>query len=1245
WSRYTIKNDGLKYQHDQAFGDFDGDGKIELVWWGRSSTASKLYLAEIPVNPKGIWPYLTISDTTVNISTGKFPREGMKVVNIDLDNKIDILGGGGWFKHTSANNYTFESIESARSGVEGRVDAGQLIPWGRPEVVFCAGDFEGFLAWYEWNGSQWIKHILKNDVDHGHSVQIADVNGDGHLDIFFAEMRLNDGNEDAKMLVFYGNGRGNFVETPLPEGFGNHESRVADLDGDGDMDILGKPYNWEAPRVDVWLQQRETLGFSNWQSFIVDNNREQYADGKNWYNYFGIYAGDISGDGQEDIVSGKYVYTNPGTITDNWEMHALPVKADGALILNIDADNNADVIAFALPYIYWFEVNAQGEWIEIRKMDYSTRNIETQHRNPQGWRLADLTGNGREEIIFEAGNENDSSLGIYALEIPSSPAADNWPLTRLTTVGSDGVGVGDIDNDGDLDLTSGPKNVKWYENPGSLGNWTGHNVGDTEIFADRFAIADIDGDGKNDIIVSEETYPEADDYPTSCYWFKNPDWQRNYVANGYHGLQSMEPVDMDNDGDIDVVLGEHKMAKRMFVFENNGSGGFTEHQIGAGYESHGLFVSDIDHDGDKDIAHIGWADYQSLYLWINGNAGSPPPPDSGIVYKEFTFNNDKNNWRVTDPGVDLVKFPEAAAFLPNPKLQIALDDLQEADNAELIMDFWGGHEGTIDKKLRFNNNNWIVIPELHNIGPCPSPGNKYIQQVNHKISIPLNNLITGQNVFEGTSGPNGWDWGQWGWYGIVLRIYYDSDKPHTTGQITYPVSNSTISANPTILISVSGNADRVDVLAYYDGYDTDGDGVYADWQSNYHRQSWEEQIGISNHVGTDTSSPFQITWDTTRVPDQNPGTIKLKARIRNTGGYWYETAPVENITLSRQQSVKLYKPYNVQQKFWVRAGEVKASNVNIPSLSDAATAIMHIKTWNGNDESNDFYTKINNWTTPKYGKNHFYHYDQITVPISELKTGENTITFSSTTLHHGIEIMWPGPAIQIVYNYTAPPPTPTPTSTPTPPPGDNLIINPGFESGTNSWSFYGGGEADFSVAAPGSGGSGNSAKVSLSQSGDNIQLYQYGIALNPNTGYRLSFDAYSNTGNDLSVSLHKHEAPYTNYGLKQVFELNTLWKSCSVEFDTTGFSEPVSDARLRFWFVTYGQAGDEYRIDNVVLTLIQDNIPGDVTADGRINIQDIQACVNHILGVQEWGKSADVNGDGSVNILDVQEIVKLCLAL
>jgi hypothetical protein len=36
-------------------------------------------------------------------------------------------------------------------------------------------------------------------------------------------------------------------------GHGWREGKLGDFDGDGDLDILNKPYTWEAPRVDLWL--------------------------------------------------------------------------------------------------------------------------------------------------------------------------------------------------------------------------------------------------------------------------------------------------------------------------------------------------------------------------------------------------------------------------------------------------------------------------------------------------------------------------------------------------------------------------------------------------------------------------------------------------------------------------------------------------------------------------------------------------------------------------------------------------------------------------------------------------------------------------------------------------------------------------------------------------------------------------------------------------------------------------------
>ena len=62
-------------------------------------------------------------------------------------------------------------------------------------------------------------------------------------------------NPKAQAFLFYGDGKGHFRKTIFKTGMGFHEARVADLNGDGMPDILSKPYNWETPRLDIWLNQ------------------------------------------------------------------------------------------------------------------------------------------------------------------------------------------------------------------------------------------------------------------------------------------------------------------------------------------------------------------------------------------------------------------------------------------------------------------------------------------------------------------------------------------------------------------------------------------------------------------------------------------------------------------------------------------------------------------------------------------------------------------------------------------------------------------------------------------------------------------------------------------------------------------------------------------------------------------------------------------------------------------------------
>ena len=79
------------------------------------------------------------------------------------------------------------------------------------------------------------------------------------------------------------------------------------------------------------------------------------------------------------------------------------------------------------------------------------------------------------------------------------------------------------------------------------------------------------------------------------------------------GPMSLDVADFDGDGDLDVVVGEHNLADpasaRLLLFLNDdGRGGrWTTKVLATGDEHHdGALAVDIDGDGDIDVVSIGW---------------------------------------------------------------------------------------------------------------------------------------------------------------------------------------------------------------------------------------------------------------------------------------------------------------------------------------------------------------------------------------------------------------------------------------------------------------------------------------------------------------------------------------------------------------------------------------------------------------------------------------------------------------
>ncbi len=378
--------------------------------------------------------------------------------------------------------------------------------------------------------------------------------------------------------------------------------------------------------------RKKPIGLDKWTYIRADANRAPSEKGR---GDFGIGFGDLDGDGYMDIASGQYFYRNPGgdmTATP-WPRVALPRDPetgrplDAGLLFSVSGSGPArDILAEALPNVVWLHANdPQGNTWSAKVV---AQMPPVSHLNGRSIVQARIVpGNKQPDILLSGGG------GTFLLQIPDNPATGRWPITQITTCIKDeqkGIGVGDIDRDGRLDLVLGAgvgsPLVEWWRNPGDGSTpWVKHPVGSTNNMSKMMETADINGDGRLDVVATDS---EAKD--CWLFWFEAPadpvkgEWKRHEVAHGYNGLDSLSVGDMNHDGQPDIVIGETKDALRLVVYENvNGGASWKEHLIDKGKESHkGALAVDLDGDGDLDIVSIAYFGFQDLHIWRNDNGAA-----------------------------------------------------------------------------------------------------------------------------------------------------------------------------------------------------------------------------------------------------------------------------------------------------------------------------------------------------------------------------------------------------------------------------------------------------------------------------------------------------------------------------------------------------------------------------------------------------------------------------------------------
>jgi len=279
WKRRIIAKTGKSQMHDTLIGEIKNDGVKYLVFTNQSGGTS-IFCVPIPDDPYiSPWQGLEIIACGLALpnpdnSAGSQPEEGLALGDVDNDGQLELVCGTSYYKWTGA---AWEAVRfTGEIYITTKILIADIDNDGRNEIILAEGDAyiyghdEGCkLAWFKPAGEnykqEWREHIIDTGLLDAHSLAAADLCSNGYCDIFAGEIgavKRGGGSEDyiirpPRLIIYENDGKGSFTARHIiDEGTGIHEAVLTDLDGDGKLDIIGKPlHGGEQWNIHVWYRR------------------------------------------------------------------------------------------------------------------------------------------------------------------------------------------------------------------------------------------------------------------------------------------------------------------------------------------------------------------------------------------------------------------------------------------------------------------------------------------------------------------------------------------------------------------------------------------------------------------------------------------------------------------------------------------------------------------------------------------------------------------------------------------------------------------------------------------------------------------------------------------------------------------------------------------------------------------------------------------------------------------------------